>query len=120
MLGLPGAQESCMKKNDYAIVLTSVESEERAERLANRIVEEKLAACVQIQRVNSFFRWKNSMQKADEFLLMAKTRASLFEKLSSLIRTEHGYDIPEILRISIGGGSREYLNWITAETELGK
>lgn len=100
----------------FVITLTTVESKERAEDLATRIVEGRLAACVQLQSVKSFYRWQNEVKRGDEHLLIIKTMADSFAKLSEFIAKNHGYKIPEIVQIPITGGLPEYLHWIEAST----
>ncbi|MDR1432801.1 MAG: divalent-cation tolerance protein CutA [Puniceicoccales bacterium] len=101
----------------YAVVLTTVESRRRAEDLARRIVEEKLAACVQTYGVRSFYRWMGKVERGDEHLLIIKTTVDACAKLSEFIVANHGYKIPEIIQIPIIGGLPEYLHWIGVSSE---
>jgi periplasmic divalent cation tolerance protein len=93
-------------------VLTTVETEQQAEVFAQKILEEKLAACVQIQKIQSRYWWNEKIERADEYLLSIKTRADLSSELSDFIKQNHFYEIPEIVQIPIAGGSEEYLNWM--------
>jgi periplasmic divalent cation tolerance protein len=99
-------------KNKYIIILTSVPSEEEAETLAEKILIEKLAACIQIHKTKSFYIWNDAIKRNHEFVLAIKTEGSRFTKISTFIKTHHSYRIPEIIQVPIADGSKEYLNWI--------
>ena len=96
---------------------TAVGSEAEAKKVAGRIVEERLAACVQYTPIQSTYRWKGAVESASEYLLMAKTRASLAGELTALIEKVHSYEVPEIIVTPITGGSEKYLEWIMEETK---
>ena len=98
---------------DYRIILTTAGSADEAERIAAALVEAQLAACVNIvSPITSVYRWKGSVQKEKEWLLLIKTTASAFETVSQKIRELHSYDLPECIQIPIDAGTAEYLNWI--------
>jgi periplasmic divalent cation tolerance protein len=102
-----------MKGTDRIIVLISAGSEEEAHNIAESLVKEKKAACVNIvPGVDSFFRWKAKIDSARESLLLVKTRASLFSEIVSLVKETHSYEVPEIIALPIIGGSEEYLKWL--------
>ena len=109
-----------MKKNRAVVVTTSVGSRDAARKLASRIVEAGLAACVQYAPARSVYRWKGRVESANEFVLAAKTRASLAGALTAFIRERHSYELPEITVMRIADGLPEYLDWIEAETRDGK
>jgi periplasmic divalent cation tolerance protein len=92
--------------------MTTVESEQQAEDLTQRILEEKLAACIQIHKIRSRYWWNGKIENSDEYLLSIKTRASMFSDLSNFIKQNHPYEIPEIVQIPITGGSDKYLEWM--------
>lgn len=102
----------------FVIVTTTVDSETQAKTLAARIVEERLAACVQYTPIRSTYRWKGAVESAEEYLLFAKTRASLGEKLIGFIRKVHSYEVPEIIVTPVIAGCKIYLDWIEAETKI--
>lgn len=102
--------------NRFVIVTTTIDSESAAQKLALRIIEERLAACVQMFPVRSIYRWKRKVEQAGEYLLQAKTRKSLAGKLTKLIKNLHSYDMPEIVVVPIVGGFPRYLSWISEET----
>jgi len=98
---------------DYRIVLTTAGSADDADRIATALVQAELAACVNIvSPVTSVYRWKGSVQKEQEWLLLIKTTASAFDRVSKKIRELHSYDLPECIQVPIEAGTAEYLNWI--------
>jgi periplasmic divalent cation tolerance protein len=95
------------------VVLITAGSEQEARKIAELLVREKKAACVNIlRRVDSLFRWKGKIDSANESLLLVKTRASLVSEIISLAKEVHSYDVPEIIALPIIGGSDEYLKWL--------
>lgn len=95
------------------IVLTTVSSNEEAESLAQKIVEAKLAACVQIlPQVTSVYFWENAVQKDSEVLLFIKTLPEKYNELEKFISENHSYDVPEIVAVSAEKVSQSYLNWM--------
>jgi len=97
-------------------ITTACGSAEEAERIATALVEERLVACAQVQPVRSIYRWKGEIERADEWLVTAKTRFDLIEAVVECVRTLHGYDLPEAVAVPIVGGSTDYLAWVRAET----
>ena len=95
------------------IVLTTIPNNDEANRLARSIVEEKLAACVQIlPQMTSVYFWEGKIQSEHEHLLLIKTVEEKFEELSEFIRTNHSYEVPEIVVIEAKKVSEDYLKWI--------
>jgi len=102
---------------EHLQVLTTAGSEQEAERIADVLLDGRLAACVQVVGpITSHYRWKGERRHDAEWLCIAKTRASLFDAVSGAIRTVHSYDVPEITAVPIVAGWDDYLAWITAET----
>ena len=98
---------------DKRIVLTTCGSEDEARRIANYLVENQLAACVNlIPQVNSIFRWQGKVESVWEWLLLAKTTAQRFPQVRDAIRGLHSYEVPECVALSIEDGSASYLQWI--------
>jgi periplasmic divalent cation tolerance protein len=112
--------KSPLPKNGFVIVSTTVDSRAAAARLADGILDERLAACVQQTRIRSTYRWNGRVERAAEYRLLAKTRAGLARRLMAFIAKRHPYELPEIVVTPIAGGSRAYLAWIAAETGAGK
>jgi periplasmic divalent cation tolerance protein len=96
----------------YIVVLTTVGTKQFAYDLAQSIVSARLAACVQIQPVQSVYRWKGDVCSEPEWLLAIKTTDGRYAELEQHIRANHSYEMPEIVRVAIAGGSPEYLGWI--------
>jgi periplasmic divalent cation tolerance protein len=100
---------------DLILVLTTV-PEEEAEALARTLVEERLAACVnRVPGLRSTYRWRGQVERADEELLIIKSRADLFASLKHRIVELHSYDVPEIIALPIIEGSEPYVRWLDEE-----
>lgn len=96
---------------------TTTASAAEAQEIADHLVGQRLAACVQVTGpVSSTYRWQGNVEKADEFLCLIKTRRELAKEVEAAIRSLHSYDNPEIIVVPIEGGSSDYLGWIVAET----
>jgi periplasmic divalent cation tolerance protein len=94
-------------------VMTTTETKEQAMDIARHLVEEKLAACVQISGpIESIYRWKGKVEGAAEFLCLVKTREDLFAQVETAIKKRHSYQTPEIIAVPIVRGSTEYLSWL--------
>jgi len=99
------------------VVQTTTATPEAAERLAEALVGEGLAACVQIAPIRSRYVWKGAVQREDEQLLLIKTREALFEAVHARIRALHAYETPEIIATSVAAGDADYLTWLAAATD---
>jgi periplasmic divalent cation tolerance protein len=98
---------------DKQIVLTTAGSEEEARKIARHLVENRLAACVNIlPQITSVYRWQGNVEEATEWLLIIKTTAAASDKLRQAIVELHSYKIPECIALAIEEGSPEYLKWI--------
>ena len=101
----------------YQICFVTVGNLTNAQKIANLLVEKKLAACVSIlSQVKSIYRWQNKMEKADEFLLIIKSRKKLSKDIIQLVKENHNYTVPEVIFADIVDGNEEYLDWIGANT----
>ncbi len=100
----------------FVVVLTTTGNEQDAEELAKKTVEAKLAACVQVHPIKSYYTWKGNISVDAEFLLLMKTRDDLFEKLKAFILGNHKYETPEIIQIPVTRGFDGYLRWIEEAT----
>lgn len=90
-----------------------------ADRIAAALVAEGLAACVNILgAVRSVYRWRGQVERAEEVALVAKTRATLFDRLAARVRELHSYEVPAIVAWPIVAGDAAYLEWIAAEAPL--
>jgi periplasmic divalent cation tolerance protein len=108
-----------MEASGYCMVITTAPSRDEAEKLAQGILENRLAACVQWSEIRSFFFWDGQIQNDDEVSLFIKTTTKRYSALESYIREYHPYDVPEIIQLPITGGSSEYLAWLDATTGAG-
>ncbi len=98
---------------DKRIVLTTAGSADEARKIADALVERRLAACVNIVGpITSVYRWRGTVENAQEWLLLVKTTLALFERVRAAIRELHSYELPECVEIAIEDGSTEYLEWI--------
>ena len=99
-------------------VLTTTERREDAEKIAGLLVEKRLAACVQIVGpVLSIYRWKEKIERAEEWQCHIKTRTGLYGAVEAVIKANHPYETPEIIASPILQGSREYLTWLHEQTQ---
>ncbi len=98
---------------DKRLVLTTCCSPEEAHRIAQELVERRLAACVNIvSQIESVYRWQGEVETATEWLLVIKTTANAFEQVRDAIGKLNSYDVPECIQITIEDGSTAYLEWI--------
>ena len=102
---------------DIVLFITTADAEE-AQRIADVLVKERKAACVNIvPRVSSLFWWQDEVESAQESLLIVKSRASVLNQIVDLVKQHHRYDIPEIIALPIIGGNPDYLEWIAKEVK---
>ena len=100
--------------NEFVIVLTTLPAEADAETFAAQLVDERLAACVNIfPAMRSVYRWKNALERADERQLVIKTTRARITALEARLRKLHPYDLPEFLVLTIDSGGADYLSWLT-------
>ena len=103
---------------EILLVLTSVPDQAAAELLAAALVENRLAACVNIlQPCRSIYRWQGAVEKADEVPLLIKTTEACYPALEAAIRAVHPYVTPEIIALPVALGLPDYLAWVAAETQ---
>jgi periplasmic divalent cation tolerance protein len=98
---------------DKQIVLCTAGSQDEARKIARHLVEQRLAACVNIvPRVESIYRWQERVESSEEWLLLIKTTLKNFPSVRAAIQELHSYELPECVAISIEDGSPGYLEWI--------
>lgn len=101
------------------VIYCTVPNEFTGNLIANTLVEEKLAACVNIvPEITSVYTWQDVVQTEKEYLLIIKTQEDLFEKVERTIKSLHENTVPEIIALPIIKGSKEYQEWIVKETEI--
>ncbi|MGD8903848.1 MAG: divalent-cation tolerance protein CutA [Anaerolineae bacterium] len=102
------------------VVLITAGSQEEADRIANTLVAEMLAACVNVlPGVTSVYRWEGEVQRDQEWLLVTKTTREVLDDLVRRVQAIHSYDLPEIIALPVVGGSQDYLRWIDGEVHGG-
>ncbi|MFY9909822.1 MAG: divalent-cation tolerance protein CutA [Candidatus Sulfotelmatobacter sp.] len=98
---------------DKRIVLSTASSEEEAFKIARHLVEQRLAACVNIvPLVSSIYRWKGKVEEAKEWLLIVKTTQAAFAAVRDAIAELHSYELPECICLTVEDGSAGYLQWV--------
>jgi len=103
------------------IVLTTVGQKEAAEKLAQQLVERRLAACVNIiGPIRSIYRWRDKVHNEPEFVLLIKTTTESAAQLRAAFKALHPYELPECVELAVSGGSEEYLAWLAAEVSSGE
>ena len=100
-------------RNSYIIIIVTTAGKEEAETIVQRLLEARLIACANIiGPVSSHFHWSGKMEKAEEYLILMKSRKDLFEKLSETVKALHSYEVPEILALPVVEGSKAYMDWL--------
>jgi len=103
--------------DQFVIVLTTLPVEGDVETLAAQLVDERLAACVNIlPAMRSVYRWKNAVERADERQLVIKTSRARVTELEARLRALHPYDVPEFVVLPVDSGSADYLSWLAENT----
>ena len=100
----------------FVQVITTVANQEDGRRLAEQLVEERLAACVQIVGpLTSVYRWQGNIESAGEFQLLIKSSQNLYGELEAWLMANHPYEVPEILALPVVAGGGSYLDWLQKE-----
>lgn len=97
----------------YIVIYVTVSNRAEGEKIARALLQERLAACVNIvDNVQSFFWWKGAIDSGSESLLIIKTKKATFKALVKKVKDVHSYDVPEIIALPVVDGSGDYLKWI--------
>lgn len=96
----------------YVILITTTDKKEEAEKLTKECLEQKLAACAQIFEIKSQYWWNEKIETAIEYRIEFKTTKTKSRKLKKFIKSIHSYQTPEIIKISVVGGDKNYLKWL--------
>jgi periplasmic divalent cation tolerance protein len=95
------------------VILCTCSSELEAQRISLHLLEEHLAACVNVIPLSgSYYWWEGAIESAAEQLLLIKSSAALFSAVETAVRKIHSYEVPELLALPVLGGSADYLNWL--------
>lgn len=103
--------------NKYVVVITTTGNEEGTEKIAKALLNEKLAACIQVTQIKSYYSWKENINIDDEYLLLIKCKANDYSDIENCIKSNHSYEIPEIIQLPISTGLPAYLGWIKDVTK---
>jgi len=102
---------------EYQIIMNTCSDKDTATTIANTLIDEELAACVNIvPGLTSIYRWKGQRETGTEVLLLIKTRPELYSQVESRIVSLHSYELPEIISVPIEHGLKAYLDWIDTST----
>jgi periplasmic divalent cation tolerance protein len=101
---------------DKIVVFSACSTLDEARRIARKLIESRLAACVNVMPgVKSFYRWKGVIEEADECLMVIKSSRDLVDRLRLELEKAHTYEVPEVVAVPIVTGSPNYLNWLDIE-----
>lgn len=101
----------------FVCLLTTLPDPDTARQLARRLVEERLAACVNVlEGCTSVYRWQGAVEEAAETVLVIKTAQDRYAALETFLRQQHPYELPEIIALPVVQGLPEYLDWVRAQT----
>ena len=101
------------KRSIFVVVLITAKNVQEAKKISRTLLNEKLAACVNIVKgVQSMFWWEGKIDQAGEALLVVKTKKSILRKLIKMVKSVHSYTVPEIIALPIVDGNRDYLKWV--------
>ena len=98
--------------SDFGVMLTTTSTRAEAQKIARLLIEEKLAACVQLTPIESFYFWQEKTQNEAEILLLIKTRTALFDSAIARIKEIHSYTVPEVVALPFTAGFQDYFDWI--------
>ena len=100
------------------VVFVTAGTREEAETIGRTLVGDRLAACVNVVGpIRSIYRWQEVVEEAEEHLLIVKARAVDLPALEARVRAVHSYDVPEVVALSVAGGSEAYLRWLEGATD---
>jgi periplasmic divalent cation tolerance protein len=106
-----------MAARDFRIVFVMAANEDESDKIARALVEERLAACVNIVGpARSVYRWRGAIETANEYMLVIKTPTRNFSKLERKVRELHSYEVPEIVAVPLTAGSKPYVEWLAEST----
>jgi len=105
----------------YIIVLMTTATKKEAENITRSLLNQRLIACANVVGpVSSLFWWKKKISQENEFLVLMKTSADLFEKLATTVKQMHSYEVPEIIAVPVTKGEQSYLEWLGGSLRRGE
>lgn len=111
--------DSLSTTDDHVMIYMTAPSHQEAEKIAQALVGERLAACVNILGpAMSIYRWEGKVEQAQEIVLIAKTRRGRADALAARVKTLHSYEIPCIVQYRVEAATKDFLAWVDAETKL--
>lgn len=102
---------------DYCLVTTACDKKEVVDKIVNELLVKDLAACCHVSNIDSKYWWKGEIEENKEFLISIKTKKSLFEEVKTVIKSNHDYELCEIVCYDITDGDEDFLRWIGEETK---
>ncbi len=100
--------------NNYIVIFVTAKDRQEAEKITQALLDERLIACGNIVNpVTSFFHWVGKIEKAEECLIVMKSRADLFLQVAERVKRLHSYEVPEVLALPIVDASKAYLDWMS-------
>ncbi len=96
----------------YQLVITTTSSKEEAKNIASSVVSQKLAACVQIQKIESIYEWNGAICDEEEYMLYIKSKKEYFASIQRAIEAIHSYEVPEIIALDLADASEGYARWM--------
>ena len=101
---------------DKIVVFSTASSAEEAEKISHGLVNDHLAACVNVvPGIRSFYRWQGKIEDSEEFLLVIKSSRERFDALRESLEKLHSYEVPEVIAMPVVDGAKNYLNWMDGE-----
>ena len=97
---------------NYCVIVTTFSDDENGQTIINALLEQPLAACIQVMPIKSYYHWKQKINCDQEQQIIIKTKKNLFEQVQAIIVKHHLYETPEIIQLPITKGSVDYLSWI--------
>jgi len=104
-------------KPKYALIITTTNSKKNAKKIIKTLLKKKLAACIQVFPMESFYTWEGKVNQDKEFILFIKSTKKLYDQIEKVILKKHIYTTPEIIQIPIQKGASAYLSWISEVTK---
>lgn len=101
----------------FSMLYTTTGSEEEAGRISKELLEKRLVACANMWPIRSMYWWKDTIEDAQEYAIIFKTRTELLEKAIATIKGMHSYEVPCLICYESVQGDADYLNWISRETD---